>query len=560
MFYSSPQTNNRQTMPGDLDFGTGVSHWGSNLTASIVNGTIPQWRIDDMVVRIMAAYYKVGRDKTRTPINFNSWTTNTTGYEHFSVKDTFGVVNSHINVQSDHAKLIREIGGRSTVLLKNTGGALPLHKPKRVAVIGEDAHSNTAGVNSCPDRGCDNGTLAMGWGSGTANFPYLIAPVDALRAQAVKDGSAFKNYSNNYDLVAAAAVAKDASVAIVFANADSGEAFIDVDDNTGDRKNLTLWGNGDALIAAISAVNKNTVVVLHTVGPVLLSAIASNPNVTAILWAGLPGQESGNAITDIVYGYVNPSAKTPFTWGAARGDWGVDVFYNSSDKYPQSPFPEGNLIDYRWFDAKSIAPTYEFGFGLSYTSFSYSKLKISKRHAKPYVPTKGLTAKAPTYGVLDKNPAHNGFPAGFRAVKNYVYPYLSSKVSLGGGGIVPPKSRDSGPQPLTPAGGAPGGNPGLYDVLYDVSAEIKNTGHCAGIEVVQLYISLGGPNDPKIVLRGFDDIYLQPGETKQFKHSLTRRDIANWDPAKQDWFVSSHPKIVFIGRSSRGLALSGNLS
>lgn len=473
-------------MPGDLNFGSGISHWGGNLTASIVNGTIPQWRIDDMAVRIMAAYYKVGRDRATIPINFNSWTKNTTGYAHFSVQDDFTVVNSHVNVQADHAKLIREIGGRSTVLLKNTGSALPLHRPRSIAVIGEDAHPNPAGINSCPDRGCNNGTLAMGWGSGTADFPYLVAPVDALREKAKLDGSLFQNVSDNYDLAAAAAAAKDASVAIVFANADSGESYITVDGNAGDRNNLTLWGNGDALIAAVAAVNKNTVVVLHTVGPVIVSALKAHPNITALLWAGLPGQESGNAITDVLYGDVNPSAKSVFTWGAQRTDWGVDILYDSSDQYPQVPFPEGNLIDYRWFDANGIEPTYEFGYGLSYTTFSYSHLQILKRFALPYLPAKGYSRPAPTFGVIDRNPANNGVPAGFRLVKNYIYPYLNANTSLTGGGIVPPHSQDSSPQPILSSGGSPGGNPGLYEVLYDVSATITNTGKVDGIEVVQL--------------------------------------------------------------------------
>ena len=150
----------------------------------------------------------------------------------------------------------------------------------------------------------------MGWGSGTANFPYLISPNTALKAQAAEDGSKYANVSDNYDFAAVTAAVTGADVAIVFANADSGEDYITVDGNQGDRNNLTLWGNGDALIAHVASINPNTIVVLHTVGAVIVEAYKQHPNITAILWAGLPGQESGNAITDVLYGKVNPQAKS----------------------------------------------------------------------------------------------------------------------------------------------------------------------------------------------------------------------------------------------------------
>jgi Glycosyl hydrolase family 3 C-terminal domain len=474
------------TMPGDFNFGSGISYWGGNLTVAVLNGTIPQWRIDDMAVRIMAAYFKVGRDSARVPTNFDSWTNETFGNFYWQGQEDFTQVNDHLNVQDDHARLIREIGGRSTVLLKNTGNALPLGKPVSIAVIGEDAHPNPSGPNSCPDRGCDIGTLAMGWGSGTANFPYLVAPVDALRARAVKDKSAFTNVSNSYDLAAAAAAARGAEAALVFANSDAGESYITVDNNAGDRKNLTLWGGGDALISTVAANNKNTIVVLHTVGPVLVEDIKNHPNVTAILWAGLPGQESGNAITDVLYGVQNPAAKTVFTWGKQRSDWGVDVFYTSSLDNPQSDFTEGNFIDYRYFDAHNIEPSYEFGFGLSYTTFEYSNLKISKMNPGSYEPTTGMTEPAPTFGTIDYNVADNEFPSGFHAVSKFVYPYVTEFDRLTGGGIVPPGSQDGTPQPKLGSGGSAGGNRQLYDALYEVTADVKNTGSVDGIEVVQL--------------------------------------------------------------------------
>lgn len=482
------------TMPGEQVFGEGTySYWGGNLTAAVMNGTVPQWRLDDMAVRIMAAYFKVGRDETRVPINFSSWTLNSTGYLHQLGQSGFTTINSHVNVQGDHKRVIREIAVRSTVLLKNIAGALPLKKPASIAVIGEDAHLNPAGANGCDDRGCDNGTLAMGWGSGTANFPYLIAPVDALRAQAVKHRSTFTNISNNYDLEAVAAAATGKSVAIVFANANSGEAFITVDDNAGDRKNLTLWQGGDALIAAVAAVNPNTVVVLHTVGPVEVEQYKTHPNITAILWAGIPGQESGNAIVDILYGKANPSGKSVFTWGKDRADWGLDILYNDTSKVPQQTFTEGTMIDYRHFDNAGIEPSYEFGFGLSYTTFEYSKLHVRKLNCGPYCPTTGQTKPAPTFGCADNSTEANSMPSGFIPVTAYVYPFVDATTGKGeggdGNGDAPPGSQDGSPQPKLPAGGSAGGNSGLWDELYEVTATVKNTGSVDGIEAVQLVCS-----------------------------------------------------------------------
>lgn len=445
-----------------------------------------------MAVRIMAAFYKVGRDKTRVPVNFAAWTLDTMGPLHFLVGEDVQQINWHVNVQADHASLIREIGGRSVVMLKNENNALPLKKPRSVAVIGQDAHLNPAGPNACSDRGCNNNaaeqdwTLAMGWGSGTANFPYLVAPVDALRAQAHQDNSAFANVSNNYDYAAIDAAVSGADVALVFVNSDSGEGYITVDGNSGDRNNLTLWGSGDALIAEVASRNPNTVVVLHTVGPVIVEALKNHPNVTAILWAGIPGQESGNSIVDVLYGSVNPSAKSVFTWGKQRGDWGTDILYNSNAAVPQIDFTEGVFIDYRHFDARDIEPSYEFGFGLSYTTFSYSNLKVEKQNPGPYRPTTGKTSSAPTYGKIDTSPADNMFPAGFQPVKDYIYPWLPQSSSPGISSQLPPGSQDGGPQPKLGAGGAAGGNSQLYDIMYEVSCTIKNTGKVDGIEVPQL--------------------------------------------------------------------------
>ena len=474
------------TMAGDQNLATANTYFGGNLTAAVLNGTVPQWRLDDMVVRIMSAFYKVGRDTARVPINFNSWSLDTDGYQHAYAKEDYTQINSHVNVQGDHAKLIREIGGASTVLLKNVNNALPLNKPNSIAIIGDDGHDNPAGPNSCSDRNCNIGTLAMGWGSGTTNFPYLIAPVTGIKAQAAKDGTTVTNTSDNYDFAAVQAAVTGASAAIVFGSADSGEGYITVDGNEGDRNNLTLWGNGDALIDYVASIHPNTIVVLHTVGPVIVEAMKNHPNITAILWAGLPGQESGNAIADVLYGHVNPQAKTVFTWGKDRSDWGVDVLYTSPDDVPQINYTDGVFIDYRHFDKYNIEPSYEFGYGMSYTTYEYSNLVIENNNPGAYEPTTGMTSEAPTFGTIDYNVADAQFPAGFNQIPYYIYPYVDGAIPTGQSENFPAGWNDSSPQPHLAAGGSGGGNRQLWDTMYTVSATVTNTGKVKGTEIAQL--------------------------------------------------------------------------
>jgi beta-glucosidase len=567
------------SMPGDTTFNTGVSFWGANLTLAVLNGTVPRYRIDDMAMRIMAAFFKVHPDIHLDPVNFSFWTRQTYGPLHWRAGDGYQQVNFHVDVREDHHLLIREIAAKGTVLLKNTGG-LPLKKPKFIAVIGDDAGPNPNGPNSCDDRGCNNGTLAMGWGSGTANFPYLITPDAALQARALRDGTRYESVLTNYALEKTETLVSQANAtAIVFVNANSGEGYTRVDGNMGDRKNLTLWGNGDDLIKNVSSWCSNTIVVIHSTGPVLLTDWYNSPNITAILWAGLPGQESGNALVDVLYGDVNPAGRTPFTWGATRESYGVDVMYkpNNDDGAPQQDFDEGVFIDYRYFDREDTPVIYEFGHGLSYTTFNYSNLKIEKHNAEPYKPTTGKTTPAPTFGQDDAygytgSEKHLFPPSPFRRITDYIYPYLNStdphEASLDphygqtAEQFLPPGALRADEQPLLRASGQhqPGGNPGLWDVLYTITADITNMGSVTGDEVPQLYVSLGGPQDPKVVLRGFDRLReIGPGETRQFMARLTRRDLSNWDPVLQDWVVGGHKKTVFVGKSSRKLELSAEL-
>lgn len=568
------------SMPGDTSFNTGYSFWGGNLTLAVINGTVPAYRIDDMAMRIMAAFFKVGMTPGKqVPTSFSSWSRDTFGYRHMAAKENYEQINFQVDVRQNHASHIRESAAKGTVILKNTG-SLPLNKPKFLAVIGEDAGQNSKGPNGCDDRGCDDGTLAMLWGSGTSQFPYLITPDSALQRQAIEDGSRYESVLSNYQWAATQKVVAQPNVtAVVFVNADSGEGYINVDNNAGDRKNLTLWKNGDDLIKNVSSINPNTIVVIHSVGPILVTDWYKNPNISAIVWAGLPGQESGNSITDILYGKTSPG-RSPFTWGPTLESYGTDVMYkpNNGNGAPQQDFTEGPFIDYRHFDKAAPnknspgAPIYEFGYGLSWSTFKYSNLKVQKHEVRPMSPPKGKTIAAPTFGNFSTNLKDYAFPPYIRYIYQFIYPWLNTTTSGKAASgdphygqtakqFLPPGATDGSPQPRLASSGEPGGNRQLWDVVYTVTATITNTGKRMSDEVPQLYVSLGGEKEPVRVLRGFDRIErIAPGQSVTFRHELTRREISNWDPVSQNWVITKAPKKVWVGSSSRDLPLSAVLN
>ena len=352
--------------PGGKDQTTYDSWFGPNLKKAVQSNTVPQARLDDMVTRVLAAWYRHNQDNGFPDVNINSWNQG---------------ASKHVDVQDNHKDHIRAVGAASSILVKNDGRVLPLAHNKKIAVVGTDATGgdSTNNANSCPDHGCSSGTIAQGWGSGTSNFPYIITPFDGIKNRGQSSGNNVWSYFDNYNLQAAQDASKGADVAIVFAHATSGEEYITVNGNMGDRNDLNLWDNGDKLIEAVAAVNPNTVVVLHTPGAVDMPWI-NNPNISAVIYALFPGQESGNSIADVLYGDVNPSGRLPFTVNSDRSKYAADVVYDKNPpagfQYPQVNYNEGIFVDYRWNDAKNIDPVFAFGHGLSYTKFEYSGLTI----------------------------------------------------------------------------------------------------------------------------------------------------------------------------------------
>jgi beta-glucosidase len=142
-----------------------------------------------------------------------------------------------------------------------------------------------------------------------------------------------------------------------------------------DRPNLSLSGNQNALVSAVAAANPRTIVVSKTGGPILMPWVNQVP---AILQAWYPGEEDGNAVADVLFGKFNPSGKLPITF--PRNE--TDVPANTTAQYPgtngTAHYSEGIFVGYRHYDAKKITPLFPFGYGLSYTSFAYANLKVTK--------------------------------------------------------------------------------------------------------------------------------------------------------------------------------------
>jgi beta-glucosidase len=187
---------------------------------------------------------------------------------------------------------------------------------------------------------------------------YLSDPLSAIKRRASKSGTKISVSGTNVASEGVTA-ASAASTAIVFLNANSGEGYITVEGVPGDRLNLDPLHNANDLVEAVASLGKPIILVVHSVGPILLERVLALKNVHAIVWAGLPGQESGNALADILFGDVNPSGKLPYTIAQKEEDYGMSV-----QRYQRDEFKERIYIDYRNFDSKNIAPRYEFGFGL----------------------------------------------------------------------------------------------------------------------------------------------------------------------------------------------------
>lgn len=553
-------------MPGDIHMNGGkTSYFNANLTMAVNNGSLPIERLDDMAQRVLAAWYLVGQDKDYPAVNFNTW-----GEEG----------NEHVNVQGEHYKLIREMAASSIVLLENKG-ALPLKKPQTIGIIGLDMGPSPKGPNGYPDRGGNDAILAMGWGSGTTNFPYLVDPYQAIFQRARQDGSGIQNWFENWDLEGAAKAATGVDVALVGINSDSGEQYITVDKNEGDRNNISAWHNGDELVKAVAAVNNNTVVIVHSVGPMDMEQWIEHPNITAVVWQGIAGQEVGSGLVDVLYGDYNPSGHLPYTIAKQMGDYPAVIDYVDTDIPPETniPYTEGLFIDYRHFLNKNIQPRYPFGYGLSYTTFDFKDLSIncvdktkrrfehsfSRRHARrdedtwisedagddnstdasasaEAVPSANVTA-APN-GTESEAPCDCEEHSSASATASATSSAESSKPTDGHDVVY-------GPEPTYNSTIGTSMTDDLHRRRWEVKVNVCNSGSCAGNAVPQLYLRYPeGLGEPPKVFRDFEKVYVEPGQEACVSFFLSRYDVSIWNAETQKWEVPEGEFTALVGRDS----------
>jgi beta-glucosidase len=340
----------------------GEMFYGNDFKKAVEDGKVSAAELDDHVRRILRSMFATGvvDDPPRK-----------------SVVDIMGGF-----------EVARKIEEQSAVLLKNDGGQLPLDASKihSIAVIG--AHADVGMISGGGSAQVDppGGNAIMPPGKGNTYWQEHIwfptSPLKSIRAQAP---GANVQFDSGSDPAAAAALAKSADVAIVFVHQWESEGM--------DLDSLALPDHQDDLIATVAAANPHTVVVVESGGPVTMPWVGQ---VSAILEAWFAGSSGSDAVANMLFGSVNPSAKLPMTFPKSEADLphptvvkpGPESVPNYRSREPwkqiatglapfQVTYDEGVKVGYKWYDAEKKPVLFPFGYGLSYTTYSYSKLKVT---------------------------------------------------------------------------------------------------------------------------------------------------------------------------------------
>lgn len=301
------------------------------IVAAVKNGSLDEAVVDQAVERILTIGYRFEESRKK---------------------------NATWDLDKDH-ETARKIAEETMVLLKNDG-ILPLSSDKKIAFIGQYASK----------------PRYQGGGSSHINSRKVTSAMDAVSAYS--DVTYAQGYSDKADVIdpvmmaEAVKVASEAQVAVLFVG------LPDLIESEGfDRPHMNMPNNQNALIDAICEVQKNVVIVLHNGAPIVMPWINK---VSAVLESYLSGEACGGAQVDILFGKVNPSAKLPETF---------PLKYEDNPSYLSFPgegnevnYTEGIFVGYRYYDKKNMDVLFPFGYGLSYTTFEYSNLKLSKSSMK----------------------------------------------------------------------------------------------------------------------------------------------------------------------------------
>ena len=334
-FVQSDYTATHSTVPAaraGLDLSMRNDFYGAPMKSAVQSGQLAESVVDTMLIRRFSQMFKLGLfDNPPKP--------------------------KPIPAKADGA-VSRSLAEQAAVLLKNNGGALPLQASglHSIAVIGPFAGAAHTG----------------GSGSSAVAPLYTVKPVDGIKKKVA--GGTTVTLNDGSDTSSAARAAKAADVAVVMVGNKDKEGS--------DRSSLSLPNSQNSLVSAVAAANPHTIVVLKTGGPVLMPWLSQVP---AVLEAWYPGEEDGNAVADLLFGTANPQGKLTMTFPAAEHDTAA----HTSAQYPgtngTATYSEKLQVGYRWNDAHNVTPLFPFGFGLSYTTFSFANLTVSAPDANGLV-------------------------------------------------------------------------------------------------------------------------------------------------------------------------------
>ncbi len=324
--------------------------FGAKLKEAVQTGKVPAAELDEHVRRILRAEFACG------------------------LVD-YPVKKSVVDVEGG-LETARRLEEQSTVLLKNKDGALPLDRNKlhSIAIIG--AHADMGMISGGGSAQVDPpGREGAKWQE------HVWFPTSPLKAVSAKAPGAKVQFDSGASAEAAAELAKKSDVAIVFAHQWTSEGM--------DLPNLSLPDNQDRLIEKVAAANPRTIVVLETGTAVTMPWLEK---VSGVLEAWYGGSKGADAVANILFGDVNPSAKLPMTFPRSEQDvphpqiatpppGAKDIAENLKTGEAKASFSvhydEGVKVGYKWYDAEKKAVLFPFGFGLSYTTYSYSGLKVT---------------------------------------------------------------------------------------------------------------------------------------------------------------------------------------
>lgn len=352
----------------DLNMPGGSDYMGKEVLQAVKNGTLPESCVDDSARRVLKLVFRAAETLKAT---------------------------ASCDYEAHHA-LAKRAAAEGAVLLKNEGGILPLQQGAKIAVIGAMAKS----------------PRYQGAGSSHINPTGLSQPLDFLPDAIYAPGCDDRGDTTDALLDEARAAAEQAEVAVIFAGLPDryeSEGF--------DRDDMKLPVGHLRMIEAVVSANPHTVVVL------LCGSAVECPwadEVKAVLYMGLPGQAGGEAIADLLYGRVNPSGKLAESWPFTYGDVPSSKIYG---KTTDALYQEGVYVGYRYYDKAGVPVRWRFGYGLSYTEFSYADLTVNGDTVPVTVQNTGKCAGAEVVQLYMEAP-QDGLHRSLRELKDFQKVFL----------------------------------------------------------------------------------------------------------------------------------------